>query len=358
MSPDAFGDDVALKTGKLPGELLQQLIDGLPRATPADKRLVVGPGVGEDAAHILFGATTLLAKTDPITFATDRIGWYAVNVNANDIAVAGGTPKWFMATLMMPPESTVGETRAIFGQLGDAAAAIGVQLVGGHTEVTAAVSQPVICGFMLGEAPTSRTVSASGATPGDAVILTKSIAIEGTAILARECRPELLANGIPASDVDAAANLLDDPGISIFRDAQIATAAGDVTAMHDPTEGGLATALQELAFASDVNIAVDFDAVPTLPVTAAICDTLELDAWGLISSGALLATVTADTGAAVIAALHDADIPARVVGTVEARAETDGGPRVFRASPADGAARVPIPTFERDELARYFDRID
>ena len=109
-----------LKNGKLPGRLLQDLIDGLPKAS-ADERLLIGPGLGEDAAHILFGENTILAKTDPITFATDRIGWYAVNVNANDIAVAGGTPKWFLATLMMPPGSTENEIRGIFTQIGEAA---------------------------------------------------------------------------------------------------------------------------------------------------------------------------------------------------------------------------------------------
>ena len=118
-----------LKNGKLPGRLLQELISGIPK-TDADKRLLIGPGLGEDAAHILFGENTLLAKTDPITFATDRIGWYAVNVNANDIAVAGGTPKWFLATLMMPPGTTEAEVRDIFGQIGEAAYEIGVQLAG------------------------------------------------------------------------------------------------------------------------------------------------------------------------------------------------------------------------------------
>ena len=124
-----------LKTGKLPGPLLQNLIEGLPKSE-ADKRLLVGPGLGEDAAHILYGENTILAKTDPITFTTDRIGWYAVNVNANDIAVAGGTPKWFFAALMMPPGSTEAEIRNIFTQLGEAAYELGVQLAGGHTEIT------------------------------------------------------------------------------------------------------------------------------------------------------------------------------------------------------------------------------
>ena len=177
-----------------------------------------------------------------------------------------------------------------------------MQIAGGHTEVTPAVTQPVICGFMLGEAPTSRTVTASGARPGDVVILTKGIAIEGTSILANECRDELVKAGVTTPDISTAAEFLTDPGISVLKDAQTAVAAGGVTAMHDPTEGGLATALQELAFASKVDIVIDESAVNVLPICRAICDALDIDPWGLISSGALLATVQPDHQDAVVAA--------------------------------------------------------
>ena len=342
-----------LKTGKLPGPLLQDLIEGIPKTT-GDGRLLVGPGLGEDAAHILMGENTLLAKTDPITFATDRIGWYAVNVNANDIAVAGGTPKWFLATLMMPPGSTENEVRDVFKQIGDAAHDIGVQLAGGHTEITPAVTQPVICGFMLGEAPTGSTVSASGAQPGDAVILTKGIAIEGASILANECRDELVSAGVPVSEIDAAAELLTNPGISVLKDAQTAAAAGGVTAMHDPTEGGLSTALQELAFASNVDIVFGESAVNVLPVCRTICDALDINPWGLISSGALLATVQPDHQDAVIAALREAAIDANVIGRVEVVGADEVGPTVYAQSEADSSP-TPITTFERDELARFFE---
>ena len=342
-----------LKNGKLPGHLLQELIDGLPKGF-VDERLLIGPGLGEDAAHILFGDSTLLAKTDPITFATDRIGWYAVNVNANDIAVAGGTPKWFLATLMMPPGSTENEIRGIFTQIGEAAQEIGVQLAGGHTEITSAVTQPVICGFMLGEAPTGHTVSASGAKPGDSVILTKGIAIEGTSILANECRDELVQAGVPSSDIDAAAEMLINPGISVLEDAQTAVSAGGITAMHDPTEGGLATALQELAFASNVEIVIDKSAVNVLPLCQSVCDALGIDPWGLISSGALLATVQSEYADAVVAALRDAGIDTDIIGRVESHADGKAGSSVL-VRRDQASSPTPITSFERDELARYFE---
>lgn len=347
-------DITTLKSGKLPGRLLQHLIEGLPKSS-LDKRLLIGPGLGEDAAHILFGENTLLAKTDPITFATDRIGWYAVNVNANDIAVAGGTPKWFLATLMMPPGTTEAEVRNIFEQLGEAAFEIGVQLAGGHTEITPAVTQPVICGFMLGEAPASRTVSASGAQPGDAVIMTKGIAIEGTSILANECREDLIEAGVASSEIDIASKFLTDPGISVLKDAQTAIAAGDVTAMHDPTEGGLSTALQELAFASEVDIVIDKSAVNVLPTCQTICDALMIDPWGLISSGALLATIQPESRGSVVSALRDAGIEANVIGFVESKSHGNEDSTVYVRQDAD-VSPVPVKRFDRDEIARYFEQ--
>ncbi|MYA59367.1 MAG: hypothetical protein F4X40_02260 [Chloroflexi bacterium] len=349
------GKNTQLKFGKLPGTLLQNLISGL-KTPNKDKRMIVGPGLGEDAAHILFGENTLLAKTDPITFATDRIGWYAVNVNANDIAVAGGTPKWFLATVMMPPGTSEDDVRRIFNQLGEAAAEIDVRLAGGHTEITPAVTQPVVCGFMLGEAPTSRTVSAAGAQPGDTIILTKGIAIEGTSILANECREALIKGGVAASDVDSAATLLKDPGISVLRDAKIAVDSGGVTAMHDPTEGGLATALQELAFASKAKIVIDEGAVNVLPLCGMVCEALDIDPWGLISSGALLAAVNPDRATGALAALNEAGIEATTIGNVESLLNDDQSPAVF-VERGMGKPREPIKEFERDELARYFEAL-
>ena len=342
-----------LKPGKLPGHLLQELIDSLPK-TANDERVLVGPGVGEDAAHILFGENTLLAKTDPITFATDRIGWYAVNVNANDIAVAGGTPRWFLATLMMPIGSTEDDIRPIFEQIGKASSEIGVQLVGGHTEVTPAVNQPLICGFMLGEAPASATVSASGAQPGDAVILTKGIAIEGTSILANECRDALLEAGLTSIEIDTAAKFLTDPGISVLQDARVAAEAGGVTAMHDPTEGGLATALQELAFASNVNIIIDEASVEVLPLCRKICGALHIDPWGLISSGALLATINEDHEDAVLDALNSSGVDGKIIGRVESIGDLEGVASVH-LNDGDSGVISPLRQFERDELARFFE---
>ncbi len=341
-----------LKSGKLPGSVLNDLLSELV-SSRLDPRLLAGPKLGEDSAHIAFGERTLLAKTDPITFTTDEMGWYAVNVNANDIAVSGGEPKWFLATVLFPIGSTVRNVRRVFRQLDHAASELGIALAGGHTEVTPVVSQPVICGFMLGEAPSSGAVSSSGAQTGDAVVLTKGIAIEGTSIAANEFKDALRASDIPNETIDSAARFLHAPGISVLEDARAMVAAGGVTAMHDPTEGGLATALYEMAFSSGVDMIIESSAVKIYAECDAICDALGIDPWGLISSGALLATVSEGSEDGVMESLKASEIDARVIGRVVSITPPGAEPDVkVRAS--DGSV-THLMHFERDEMARMFE---
>jgi len=338
-----------LRAGKLPPDLLAGFLKDL---GPSEKRVLLGPGVGEDAAFVSFGSSTLIAKSDPITFATDRIGWYAIQVNANDIAASGGTPKWFLGTLLLPENEPASTARDIFKQLHDAANELGITLIGGHTEITVGLPRPIISGTMLGEAAPSETVKTSTAKPGDDIILTSGIAIEGTAIIARESRSALLDAGVTETAIETAANFLDSPGISIVKAAQIATSAGTghVTAMHDPTEGGLAGALDELARASNTGLTIDADKVHIYSETRTICDALKLDPWGLIASGALLITTNAGTDSegsqTVINALSDAQIPATIIGKIT---EPESGLQRL----VKGAAE-PLPTFERDEIARLY----
>ena len=166
-----------LPTGKLPPKLLDEL---LARHSRPDPRVVLGPRAGEDAAIIDMGDRYLVAKTDPITFATDEIGWYAVNVNANDVACCGAVPKWFLATLLLPEQRTdAALVERVFAQIADACAALDVTLCGGHTEITYGLDRPIVVGQMLGEVAPDACLSTSGARPGDALILTKGIAVEG-----------------------------------------------------------------------------------------------------------------------------------------------------------------------------------
>jgi len=333
-----------LRPGKLPSAMLAEL---LAKVTHADPRVLLGPGIGRDAAVIEMDGRLLVAKMDPVTFAIDDIGWYAVHVNANDIACMGARPRWFLATALLPPGAPDSLPGAIFDQLTAACAALGIELVGGHTEVTLGLERPIISGAMLGEATHDEIVMGTGVMPGDRVVLTKGIAIEGTALLAREAHRRLRRLGVPAATIERAARMLYEPGISVVADAQAVTAAAKPRLMHDPTEGGLATALDELAQAAGASVRVDLDAVPVFDETRAICAALDLNPMGLLASGALLAVVAGTDCERVAAHVMDAGITCIPVATI-----VEGPARVIME--AEDSA-VPIPSFARDELARFFD---
>ncbi len=152
--------------GKFPSSLLERLLQ---KPGVTDSRVLLGPKVGEDAAVIDLGETLLVAKSDPITFATDRIGWYAVQVNANDIACTGGTPRWFLATLLVPEAFTEDQAEELYTQVLDACTAIEVTLIGGHSEVTYGIDRPIVSGTMLGEVARDGLVKTGGAQDGDSL---------------------------------------------------------------------------------------------------------------------------------------------------------------------------------------------
>ena len=151
-----------LPAGKLPGELLGRLLSKIQRDDP---RVVVGPGVGEDAAFLDFGDTLLVAKSDPVTFATDLAGWYTVQVNANDVACCGAIPKWFLGTALLPVGTTPDEVELIFDQIAEACDALGISMIGGPTEMTLDLPRPIISGTMLGEVEKGKEVMTAGARP-------------------------------------------------------------------------------------------------------------------------------------------------------------------------------------------------
>ncbi len=243
-----------LPLGKLPPELLARL---LAKAPIQDPRVLYGPGIGMDCAVIDLGQHVLVFKSDPITFATDDIGWYAVQVNANDIATTGATPRWMLATLLLPENLTDPEmVEHIFEQLAQAARQLGISVVGGHTEITYDLHRAILIGTLIGEVEREQLVMPGGARPGDRLLLTKGVPIEATALLAREF-PDRLRPALTETEIEAARQYLYQPGISVVRDARIAIQTGHVTAMHDPTEGGLASALWELSEASGKQLLVN-----------------------------------------------------------------------------------------------------
>ncbi|MBI5379109.1 MAG: hydrogenase expression/formation protein [Nitrospirae bacterium] len=330
-----------LPLGKLK---LSQLDRLLKRYTTEGGRVVVGARVGEDAAVLDFGPTYLLAKTDPITFVTDAIGRYAIQINANDIATMGGIPRWFLATVLLPAGKATEEmAEEIFAQLAQACRELDIAYCGGHTEVTHGIDRPIVVGQMLGEVPRDRLITTAGARVGDALILTKGIAIEGATILARECSDRLLQK-FGAPFLDRCKRLLYEPGLSILRDARLALEAGTVHAMHDPTEGGLATGLHELAQAASVGLLVEHAAIPILPETSTLCREFGLDPLGVIASGALLLSVPAEEAQQICAHLTSHGIAAAQIGRVVAPEE---GIRMIK----EGAVQ-PLPCYEQDEITK------
>lgn len=312
----------------------------------ADPRVLIGPKIGEDAAVIDMGDRLLVAKSDPVTLATDSIGWYAVQVNANDVACTGGTPKWFLATLLVPPSYTEAAAGEIFDQIVQACRALDIALIGGHSEVTQGIDRPIVMGSMLGEVERDRLVHTGGAQEGDSIVMTKGVAIEGTALLARDCVNALLEAGVDSGIIEKASTFLTNPGISVLKDAQIACSAASIHSLHDPTEGGLMTGLHEIAKASGLGLAVEEGSIPVLPECQNICDALDLNPLGLLASGALLITLPAGDVPSLLTALNNQGIVGWEIGQMLDPAE--GQILIGR----DG--EVPLPEFTRDELARYF----
>jgi hydrogenase maturation factor len=339
-----FDPRLPLPAGKLPLPFLEKL---LTRFAPSDPRVIVGPKAGEDAAVFDLGDRYLVAKTDPITFATSEIGWYAVNVNANDVAVMGARPRWFLATVLLPAGKATGEmAEDIFRQIYEACEALGVSLAGGHTEITVDLNRPLVSGTMLGEVAPDKMLMTAGAQPGDRVVLVKSAPIEGTALIALEREAALRGRGYDQEFICRAQRFLHEPGISVVAPALLAAQTPGVHAMHDPTEGGVMTGLLEMARGAGVGMTVDLDAISIAPEGATLCREFGLDPLGTIASGAVLVAVAEANAGGLIETLARAGYQAAMIGAVT---EPEGGLVARR-----GGQQVEWPMFATDEITKIF----
>ncbi|MGD8309392.1 MAG: AIR synthase family protein [Chromatiales bacterium] len=334
--------DSDLPVGKLPPALLERLLAG----APTDPSVVIGPGIGLDCAVVDIGDRLLVLKSDPVTFVTDDLGRYLVQVNLNDLATTGAVPRWLLVTLLLPDGRTSaacadGIMETVYGLCRE----YGIAVVGGHTEITHGLDRPVASAALIGEVARDRLITPRGARPGDRVLLTKGVPIEGASILAREF-PDRLRPLLGEEGLARARDLLADPGIGVLEDARTALAAGRVSAMHDPTEGGVAAALWELARASGRSLSIRVAAIPVPELCARICGAFHIDPLETIASGALLLTAPEPDARRITAALEAAGIPCADIGAVG-----EGPAGVRRAD--DGQA---LPWPERDGIARAFER--
>jgi hydrogenase maturation factor len=336
----ADDDQRLIPTGKIQPALLAEILSLVRRPDPG---VMVGPSHGEDAAVVRWSTGSVVVTSDPITFPTPEPGYYAVHINANDIAVMGGVPRYLTLTLLLPVGATVGQLRQIVRQAAVAADALGIRIVGGHTEVTPAVVSPVLGVTLVGELLLSRPLRTGDGRAGDAVIQVNPMAIEGTSILATEYR-QRLAGQIDPLVLSRAEAFLRDPGISVVAAARLAAEALPVRAMHDPTEGGIATGLREIAVASGTGLRVFADRLIAADETRLICRALGHDPLGLISSGCLLFTVPGPDAARAVSLLADHGYRVAHIGLLTPE------PGQYWLELSTGETR-PLPEFAVDELA-------
>lgn len=300
----------SLLSGKVPPDVLtSRVFKHIARGHPD---LILGPAIGQDASLIRIGARVVVASTDPITGSVEDIGWLSVHVNANDIATFGVEPKWFLSSIMLPLGFQPSDLEMIVRQMKEAASSLGIIVAGGHTEVTDEISKPIIAGFMLGETGEGQYVTSAGASAGDSIVMTKTVAIEGSAILAAE-GADMLSTGVAPDTIIRARKLREQ--ISVVKDGITAFKTGFVTAMHDPTEGGLANGIYELCEASGVGFQIERSLIPVDPATQEICDFLSIDPLELISSGTMLMTCKPENVVHVIGELEHVGIKACEIGS-------------------------------------------
>lgn len=306
-----------MKVGKVPENVLKRSV--MKQLHYTREEVLLGPGVGEDCAAVALEADEILVmSTDPITGTTKDIGKLAIQITANDLASSGAEPIGVMLTILLPDGTREIALKRIMEQMEQACREAHIQIMGGHTEVTKAVNQPLVSVTGVGKAKRDQLVTTAGAKPGMDIVLTKWIGIEGTTILAKE-REDELKKFFPASFVDVAISF--EQYLSVVPEAAVAVKSG-VRAMHDVTEGGIYGALWEMAEASGVGLEIDLKKIPIRQETVEICEYFDVNPYGLISSGAML--MAADDGKVLVDALRQGGIEATVIGKA-----TEGNDRVI-----------------------------
>lgn len=298
-----------LSPGKIPPNLLREVVFKNLGAERAE--VVLGPSLGIDGAVIEFGSHSAIVSMDPITGAMERIGWLAVNVNANDVATFGVEPAFFFSCILLPKDADKRTVEKICVQMNDAARELGISIAGGHCEVTPDLASPIVVGCMMGITERKKYVTAGGAKSRDRLILTKSAGIEGTAILASD-RENQLKEVLKSATLKSAKQFY--KRISIVKDALTAFKTGGVHAMHDPTEGGIAGAIHEMADASNLGVKISGEKIRVEPETVKICEFYRIDPLQLIASGSLLIASEPALAEEIVKTLRKNRVHAEIIG--------------------------------------------
>jgi hydrogenase maturation factor len=300
---------MTLPPGKIPADILKDVVfRNLGAKRP---EVILGPSTGIDGTIIDVGNKSLISSMDPITGAIDRIGWLAVNVNANDVATFGCVPRFMLSCILLPEKSNRATVETITTQMSRAAEDLGIAIVGGHCETTPGLKSPIVVGCAIGVTEKNRYVTAGGAKPSDKLILTKSAGIEGTAILASD-RENQLKEVLNAATLKSAKQFY--KRISIVKDALTAFKTGGVHAMHDPTEGGIAGAIHEMADASNLGVKISGEKIRVEPETVKICEFYRIDPLQLIASGSLLVASEPASAEEIVKTLRKKRVHAEIIG--------------------------------------------
>ena len=328
--------------GKVPFEILEKIFSLLPPFPPQVK---VKPGIGKDFTAIERENTYLILKTDPITLTGKEIGWYLVNINANDIVTSGARPLWLLVSVLLPRGTSEKDIEELVKELTNACEKLGISLCGGHTEITSAVNTPLLCGFMVGEVEKDKLLSPEKIEVGDEIVITKGIAIEGTSIIAREKEDELI-KVFPKEFIERCKKFLYAPGISVVKEALIVKELG-VKALHDPTEGGINTALYELGISGGKGVEVEKEKIPIYEETRILAEHFGLNPFGLIASGALLIVCSPEKTKEILFSLRREGIFAERIGKV-----IEEG--FYYITPQGKEEIIPSP---RDEVIKIFNEV-
>lgn len=300
--------------GKIPPKIMESVV--YKRLGAMDPRVLVGPAVGEDAAIIdIGGGLVLVVHSDAISCASEILGWLAVHVAANDIAVRGARPRWFLMSLFLPENSTEHLLEKIMVQVDSASKDLGMMVVGGHTEKTPGINRPLIGTTAIGLARRDGIITTSGARVGDYIIMSKTAALEGTAILCTDFAETLRSKGVDDRVLEVGSSFLSK--VSVVREALALAEKELATSMHDPTEGGILGGVAEVAYASKSTIRLWADRVPIAEETKIIAKALRVDILRLISSGTLIASIPPEKVNEAIRTLNSLGVEANVIGRVE-----------------------------------------
>lgn len=324
--------------GKVPPEILEKIVFKHLGVKRDD--VVLGARIGEDAAIVKAGRNLLVMSCDPVSGAVREIGWISVHVTCNDIATRGVKPRWFLSCIMLPEKTDRKTIKQICSQMDEAARELDVSIIGGHCEFTPNLIHPLVVGLSAGITSHGRYITSSGAKSGDKILLTKSVGIEGTAILASDRYQELTAK-FGRKFVDKATRYIER--VSVVKDALTAVEHGHVHAMHDPTEGGLAGGLNEIANASNVGFKIYEEKIPIEFETREICKLLKIDPLKLISSGALLICVKPEEAEPLLNQFRKARIQSSTIGEILSD-------KLVRAIVKKNGKTAPLKMPSKDEL--------